>query len=78
MANRLFGLWHDAIIGGHDQDNNIGDLGAAGAHGGEGFMARRIQEGDLASIHRNLVGAGALGDATGFATGHIGVANAIQ
>jgi hypothetical protein len=48
MANRLLGLWHDAIIGGHDQDNNIGDLGAASAHGCESFMARRIQEGDLA------------------------------
>jgi hypothetical protein len=30
-----------------DQDDNIGDLGAAGAHRGEGGVARRIDERDL-------------------------------
>ena len=40
-------LGHDAVIGGHHQDDEIGDLGAARAHRGEGGMARRVEEGDL-------------------------------
>ena len=39
-------LRHDAVIGGNHQHDDIRGLGAAGAHGGEGFMARRIDEGD--------------------------------
>ncbi len=40
-------LRHHAIVGGDHQHHEIGHLGAARAHGGEGRMARRIEEGDL-------------------------------
>ena len=42
------------------------DLGAAGAHGGERLVARRVEERDLAAVgHVDLVGADVLGDAAG-------------
>ena len=37
-------LRHDAVVCGHHDDHNVGDLGAAGAHASEGFVARRIEE----------------------------------
>ena len=41
------GLRHDAVVGRHHQDDDIGDLGAAGAHAGERFVTGRIDEDDL-------------------------------
>ena len=40
VVDRLFGLRHDAVVGGDDEDGDVGDLGAAGAHRGEGRVAR--------------------------------------
>ncbi len=31
VVDRLLGLRHDAVIGSHHQDDDVGDLGAAGA-----------------------------------------------
>ena len=47
VGDRLLGLRHDAVVGRHHQDDDVGHLGAAGAHGGEGLVARRVEEGDL-------------------------------
>ena len=47
VADGLEGLRHDAVVGGDDQDHDVGDLGTACAHGGERLMARRIEERDL-------------------------------
>ena len=69
---------HDAVIGGDDQDDDVRHLGAAGAHGGEGFVTRRVQEGDLAAVDGHLIGTGALRDAACFAVGHVGVADAVE
>ena len=33
VVDGLHGLGHDAVVGGHHQDGDIGDHGAAGAHG---------------------------------------------
>ena len=35
-----------AVVGGDDDDRDVGHLGAAGAHGGERLVARRVEEGD--------------------------------
>ena len=78
MADRLLGLRHHAVVGGDHQHDDVGHLGAAGAHGGKRLVARRIQEGDLLAVDRHLVGAGALGDAAGLAGGDIGVADAVE
>ena len=66
VVDRLDGLRHDAVVGGDDEHGDVGDLGAAGAHGGERLVARRVEERDLAPVgHVDLVGADVLGDAAG-------------
>ncbi len=56
----------DAVIGGHHQHHDVGHLSAALAHGGEGLVARRVDEGDLVAERRHhLIGADMLGDAAG-------------
>ncbi len=71
-------LRHDAVVGRHHQDDDVGDLGAAGAHAGECFVAGRVDEDDLAAVHLHLVGADVLGDAAGFAGGHVGFADGVE
>ena len=78
VGDRLARRRHHAVVGGHDQHRDVGRLGAAGAHGGERLVARGIEEGDLASLGLDLVGADVLGDAAGFAFGHIGRANRVE
>ena len=40
VVDRLLGLRHHAVVGGDDDDGDVGDLGAAGAHRREGGVAR--------------------------------------
>ena len=37
-------LRHDAVVGGDDEDDDVGHAGAAGAHLREGLVARRVEE----------------------------------
>ena len=46
VVNRLDGLRHDAVVGGDHEHDDVGGLGAARAHGSEGFVAGRVEEGD--------------------------------
>ena len=46
VADRLDRLLLDAVIGRHDQHDDVGDMGAARAHRGEGLVAGRVDEGD--------------------------------
>ena len=48
-------LRHDAVVGRNHQHDDVGDLGAAGAHAGERFVTGRIEEHDLAPVGRRLV-----------------------
>ena len=59
-------LRHNAVIGSHDQDDDIRSLGTAGADGGEGGMAGGVEEGDLPTLELDLVRTDVLGDAPGF------------
>ena len=61
-------LRHDAVVGRHHQNDDIGDLGAAGAHAGERFVTGRVDEDDLAAVLLHLVRADVLGDAAGLAS----------
>ena len=45
-------LGHDAVVRGHHQDDDVRDLGAAGAHQGEGLVAGRVEEDDLPRARR--------------------------
>ena len=46
VVEGLDGLGHDAVVGRHHQDDDVGGLGAAGPHGGERLVARGVDEGD--------------------------------
>ena len=48
-------LRHHAVIGGHDQHDDVGGLGAARTHAGEGFVTGRIEEHDLAAVSRGCL-----------------------
>ena len=78
VVDRLSGLGHHAVVGGHHQNNDIGHLGAPGPHGGKGFVTRRIQEGDLAAMQLHIIGADMLGDAAGLAGNDVGLTDGIQ
>ena len=50
VVERLDGLRHDAVVGRDHQDDDVGRLGAAGAHRGERLVARRVEEDDLVAV----------------------------
>ena len=79
------GLGHDAVVCCDDDDDDVGDLGSAGTHAGEGLVARGVEEDDLATEGGrvglgdfDLVGADVLGDAAGFAAGDVGGADGVE
>ena len=78
MADGFDRLRHDAVVGRHHQNDDVGHLGAAGTHRREGGMARGVDEGDLLALLLDLIGADMLGDATGLAGHHVGVAQSIE
>ena len=79
VMDRFHRLRHDAVIGGDHQHDDVGDLGAARAHGGEGGVAGRVDEGDLGAGRRgHLIGADVLGDAAGFAGDDVGRADRVE
>ena len=80
VVDGLDGLRHHAVVGGNHQHDDVGDLGAAGAHRGERGVAGRVDEGDLlAALGRHhLIGADMLRDAAGFAGDDVGVAERIE
>ena len=71
VADGLLGLRHDAVVGGDDQHGDVGDVGPAGPHFGEGLVAGRIDEGHGAAVLIDLVGADVLRDAAFFVRGHV-------
>ena len=78
LLDDLARLRHDAIVGGDDDHGDVGEVGAAGAHGREGGVARRVEEGDLASGDFDGVGADVLCDAAGLARRDLGLADVVH
>ena len=74
----FFGLGAHAIVSRHDQDGDVSDREPAFAHGGKGFVSRRVDECDELFVLLHLIGADMLGDAAGFASGHVGLANRVE
>jgi hypothetical protein len=84
VIDRFERLRHDAVIGRNYQHYNVGGFGSARTHARECFVARRIEKtisrpkaGD-SFLNCDFVSADVLGDATRFASGHIGGANRIE
>ena len=85
VIDGLDGLGHDAVVGCDDDDDDVGDLGSAGTHAGEGLVAGGVEEDDLAAEGGrirlgdfDLVGADVLGDASSFAGGDFGLADGVE
>jgi hypothetical protein len=78
VVDRFFRLRHDAVVGRDDQHDDVGDLGAAGAHERERFVTRRIQEHDATAVDVHGVRADVLRDAARFALGDLRFADAVE
>ena len=78
VVDGLYGLGHDAVVGRNDQDGDVRDGRAAGAHTGEGLVTRGVQEGDRAALDVDGVGADVLRDAAGLSGGDVGLADVVQ
>ena len=78
MGDGLDGLRHHSVVGGDNQDDDIGDVGASGTHRGECFMPRRIDESDRPAVGLDLVSADVLRDAAAFGIDDVGLANTVQ
>src|SRR5439155_4971490 len=78
VADGLLGLRHDAVVGGDDDNGNVGDVGAAGAHLGEGLVAGRVEEGDGPAVVDDAPGPQALGDAAGLGGDDVALADLVQ
>ncbi len=78
MIDGFDGLRHDAVIRRNHQNHDIGDLGAAGTHAGEGFVTGSIDEDDLVTVLFDVISADVLRDAAGFLAGHVGDTDGIE
>ena len=78
VVDGLDGLRHDAVVRRHDQDDDVGHLGAASTHGGKRLVARGVDEGDLTAVDVDDGSADVLRDAAGLARGNAGMANRVE
>src|SRR5688572_1317827 len=78
VVDRLPGLRHHPVVGGDDEDDDVRRLGAAGAHRGEGLVARRVEERDLLAADLDLVGADVLRDSAGLAGDDLRLADVVE
>ncbi len=78
VTDRLDRLRHHAVVGGDDEDRDVGDLRTARAHRRERLVTGRVDERDLFVAVLDGVRADALRDAAGFAGGDVGGAHAIE
>ena len=79
MVDRFARLRHDAVVGRDDEHDDVGDLGAAGAHQGERLVTGRVEEHDAAAVADvDVIGADVLRDAAGFALGDLRFADRVE
>ena len=79
MRNGFDGLRHHLVVGGNHQHDDVGDLRTARTHGREGFVTRRVEEGDrLATGERDVVCADVLRDTTGFTSDDVRLADVVE
>ena len=71
-------LRHDAVVGRDDDDGDVGNLGTAGTHGGERFVARSVEERDFLTVELDAVSTDVLSDTSGFALDDVGFADVVQ
>ncbi len=62
VRDRLLRLRHHTVVGGYDENCDVGHLGTAGAHCGERLVSRRVEKGQAPSVELGLVCADVLRD----------------
>ena len=50
VVDSLYGLWHDVVVGSHDDNHKVGYLCASGTHCRECFVAWGVEECYVASV----------------------------
>ena len=78
VIDRFLRLRHDAVVGGDDEDDDVGHLRAAGTHHREGFVARRVEEDDLPAALLDVIRADVLRDAARLAARDVGLADGVE
>ena len=78
MLKSFVRLRHKAVVGGDHQNCDVGDIGTAGAHLGEGCVAGRVEESDLTVRVFDLISTDVLGNTTGFTGGDVGLADGVE
>ncbi len=79
MVDGLDGLRHDSIVGSHNDDGDIRDLGTTRTHSGEGFVPRGVEESDVLSVLEfDVVSTDVLGDTARLAGDDVGVADMVE
>ena len=78
VRDRLDRLRLDAIVRGDDEDRDVSDLRATGAHRRERLVTRGVQERDLPTTVLDLIRADVLGDAAGLAGRHVRLTDRVQ
>ena len=78
VVDSLNRLGHNAVVGGNHQNDDVGHLGAASTHGGKCLVARRVDEGDLATIDVDDRSTDVLRNAASLTRRDAGVANGVE
>ena len=79
VVDRLDRLGTQSVVGGHHQDDDVGDVGSAGAHLRECLVAWGVEEGDLRLVGQAyLIGADVLRDAAGLMRNHVRTADRVE
>ena len=78
VFHRFYGLRHNPVRGRYDQNDDVRRLCAAGAHGGESFVAGGVQKCQHAARRGNAVRADVLGNRARFARHHVGFADGVK
>ena len=78
VRDGFLGLGHDAVVGRHNENDDVGRLSTAGAHRRKGFVTRGVEERDDASGRLHVVGTDVLRDAARFARGHLGATDVVE
>ena len=78
VIDGFFGLRHNAVICGDDENNDVGDFRSASAHPGERFVAGRVNENDAAIFRADFVSTDMLRNSARLTRGDIGLADGVE
>src|SRR5690606_40111801 len=75
VMDGLTSLSHDAVVRGHNQNHDIGGLGAAGTHGCKRLVTRGVKACDHTAVGLHVIRADVLRDAAGLSGSNLGTSD---